>query len=567
MFSGLIFGWQSLSYILSQEGYYADLCSEDQRRNVSSSDWLTQNHKKISPGYGMADLRNSSQYLGNGSAALHVISFTNYESIFFPSNKTTNSSNSSDSSEYICPQQQQQLHRIYTVCLSVMFVITVPAGTLTDWYGPRVTRVICALSFSIAGISWFFLSRERPWLIYVACIFMVCGGAVSYLAFVQFSASVFDKYQATVIGMQSGAWNASASMMLLFKLIYDSRISHFSIQKCIAIYHGIAAILILFTSCTLISSKRGSDDMSKSNPSTAMAKNSKESDQILSKKNLENVELYPDENSKTEPQTSCKESQPLLGDKNIRDMVMYSEEKTDVEKLKIAPSPTQMRDSLKRELLGIFFSQSYFWLLWFYTLSGLKIIFYIGSFRNLILQQTASKNELSKYIDALGSIQFLGIVFAPLLGPYIDGKCKRNSVKRIKNVERMFQAKVKRCGTALAIINSVGIVQEVTTLLPNLKVQYLSMLSLVMFRAFCDAIICAYVAITFPAKHFGKLVSTATLISGVITFFQDPLLSLMENNLDGNPFWIHVGLLILNTTLYGKCVYVWRKLGSKLDSD
>ena len=568
IFSGLIFGWNSLSYILSQEGYYADLCSEDQQRNASSFDWQTQNHSKISSSYGTADWRNSSQYLENGSTTLHFILLTDYKGISFSGNKLTNSSNNSDSSEYRCPQQQQQLHRIFIVTLTIMFVVTVPAGILTDSYGPRVTRVICALFFSIAGISWFFLSKERPWLIYVACIFMACGGGASYLAIVQFCSFAFHKYQATVIGMQSGAWNASASVLLLFKQIYDSKINHLSIQKCIAIYYGIAALLILLTSCTLISSKRESDEMSKSNPSTAMAKKSKTSDQILSEKNPENAAIHSNETNKTEPQTSCKESQPLLGDKNLRDMAMYSEDKTDVEKLQIAPSPlTQMRGSLKRELLRIFFSQPYFWLLWFYVLSGLKISFYIASFHNLILQRTASKNELSKYVDAFGSIQFLGIAFAPLLGPYIDGKCKRNSVKQIKNVERMFQAKIKRCGTAVAIISSVGIIQEVATLLPNLKVQYLSILSLVMFRAFVDAIVCAYVAITFPPKHFGKLISTATLIAGTILYIQDPLLSLMENNLNGNPFWIHVGLLILNTTLYGKCAYVWRKLGSKLDSD
>ena len=180
----------------------------------------------------------------------------------------------------------------------------------------------------------------------------------------------------------------------------------------------------------------------------------------------------------------------------------------------------------------------------------MKYSFYISSFNNLITHQTKNNDTVvSHYISHFGTIQLTSVTFAPIFGPYIGGhlmscKSKQNSNDPLSKQEDTFK-NLKRCAVAICITDFIGVILELTCLLPVLEAQYISMFSQVVLRGFLYALSFSYMAITMPARHYGKLLSTAFIIARIFSCIQYPLLSIVENQFNGDPFWIHVGLLIL----------------------
>ena len=111
-----------------------------------------------------------------------------------------------------CPKQHRALNMIFITVNMATRIAAVLSGWLTDAFGPRITRLTAVMIFTLAGISWFFLNIDRPWIIYLASIFMSTGVYMSYFALQQCNAFVFDKYQATALGLQSGALDSSAAI-------------------------------------------------------------------------------------------------------------------------------------------------------------------------------------------------------------------------------------------------------------------------------------------------------------------------------------------------------------------
>ena len=78
------------------------------------------------------------------------------------------------------------------------------------------------------------------------------------------------------------------------------------------------------------------------------------------------------------------------------------------------------------------------------------------------------------------------------------------------------------------------------------------MLCQVALRAFVFSINFSYLAVAMPLEHYGKLVSCLLITGSTFSAFQYLLLALMEGPLNADPFWIHVGLLIISFTVYGQ---------------
>ena len=62
----------------------------------------------------------------------------------------------------------------------------------------------------------------------------------------------------------------------------------------------------------------------------------------------------------------------------------------------------------------------------------------------------------------------MGVVFAPLLGPYIDKNPRNQTVASFEDYRAW---KIKRCGIALAITNTLNVLMGAVVLIPILEVQ------------------------------------------------------------------------------------------------
>ena len=209
--AGPLYGWTSLVYILREEGYYGHLCSTLEQSQFNQNCTISINE-------------TCTQLLANGP--------------FRP----------------ICPEQEQKLNAVYVIIVLTL-TATVPAGLITEYHGPRACRIICAMLFLVSGVCWVSLTKDSPYLIYIASLSLSVGGIMSMFLMVQLSAVVYNKYKATVLGFANGAKDASASVLLIFKLLYDSNAS-LSFQWCLTIYCWIVATLSILASFTLVPSRK-----------------------------------------------------------------------------------------------------------------------------------------------------------------------------------------------------------------------------------------------------------------------------------------------------------------------
>ena len=180
--------------------------------------------------------------------------------------------------------------------------------------------------------------------------------------------------------------------------------------------------------------------------------------------------------------------------------------------------------------------------------------FYVSSFDNLITKQFLSHS-------AFVAIQFFCHIFASLTGPHLDGQWIRKGHDNEMSLASRTFAKMKRYATAFAVTDTTGILLELISLVPVLEIQYISMLCQVALKAFVFSINYSSLAVVIPMEHYGKLASCVLIRGATFSALQYLLLELMEGPLNGDPFWIHVGLLIISFTAYGKTIhcYLWTK--------
>ena len=596
--AGPLYGWTSLVYILREEGYYGHLCSTLEQSQFNQYQNCTISINKT-----------STQLLGNGP--------------FRP----------------ICPEQEQKLNAVYVIVVLTP-TATVPAGLITEYHGPRACRIISAMLFLVSGVCWASLTKDSPYLIYIASLLLSVGGITSMFPMVQLSAVVYNKYKATVLGFANGAKDASASVLLIFKLLYDSNAS-LSFQWCLTIYCWIVATLSIFASFTFVPSKKEFTTFvaaSETVLKTANETQESDSETQVTVETLYNSEGYEaprsvhagseqeeasykadkdsyveagDKPNKSAQNTHARVSLNFLehwddviknasteGDKSEirqnrvdisvkakihaahgREYGSIDNWYADASEAQTHSDPNQSyleksseeQKATNTNLKSLFLSQIYIWTLWIVSFSMLRISFFVSSFDNLITQQSLDHKVLSRYTNAFGIIQFFGIAFSPLTGPYLDGRWTRKGHrKEMSSASRTFD-KMKRYATAFAVTNTTGILLELISVIPVLEIQYISMLCQVALRAFVFSINFSYLAVVMPLEHYGKLVSCVLITGSTFSALQYLLLELMEGPLNADPFWIHVGLLIISFTVYGQPIhcYSWtkRKYGTLIDTE
>ena len=422
--AGPLYGWTSLVYILREEGYYGHLCSA---------------------------LEQSSQFDQN--CTIHI-------------NKTCTQLQADGPFRPSCPEQEQKLNGVYVIAVLTL-TATVPAGLITEYHGPRTCRIISAVLFLVSGICWVSLTKDSPYLIYIASLSLSVGGITSMFPMVQLSAVVYDKYKATVLGFANGAKDASASVLLIFKLLYDSNAS-LSFQWCLTIYCWVVATLSILASFTQIASETQKSDSgtqltaetlyhSESHEAPRSVHAGSQQEQASFKADKDSNVEAGDKLNKSAQNTHARVSLNLL--EHVDDVIINTSTEGDKSEIKQNRPGISVTNSVKAtihaadgradasidnryadvseaqarsdsnqsyleksaveqkttniDLKSLFLSAIYIWTLWIVSFSMLRMYFFVSSFDNLITQQSSDHKVLSQYTNAFGIIQFLGIVFAP----------------------------------------------------------------------------------------------------------------------------------------------------------
>ncbi|XP_068596466.1 solute carrier family 43 member 3b [Brachionichthys hirsutus] len=161
-FSGAMFGWASLVFVLKTEGYFSYLC-------VNTTD------------------ANATRVLD-------------------------------------CSGQEEQFSNIFTVSSFLINFLTLPNGFIFDWFGTTVARLVGIPLYTVGTLMFAFATPATSNLLFAALPFLAVGGIMLLVTNMQVG-NLFGSRRSTIITLYNGAFDSSSAVFLVIKILHESGIS------------------------------------------------------------------------------------------------------------------------------------------------------------------------------------------------------------------------------------------------------------------------------------------------------------------------------------------------------
>ncbi|XP_026855115.2 solute carrier family 43 member 1a isoform X1 [Electrophorus electricus] len=424
-----------------------------------------------------------------------------------------------------CVAQDEMLNLGFTIGSFLLSAATLPLGILMDRYGPRPLRLLgsACFAFSCAVIS---VSAYQPKvlsaLIFLALSLNGFGGICLTFTSLMLP-NMFGSLSSTVMSLMIGSYASSAVTFPGVKLIYGAGVSFTVIMWVWAVL----AVLV-FINCFLnwpvepfptpeemeMSVRRVCSGQAPQNPTLTSSG--------------EKLEEKP-----------YQVTEPLTGTGPA------------------APPSIPFRRSV--------FSPIFLWSLITMGMTQLRIMFFMGAMNKMLefiithddphLPEEILKKAEEKvgfYSSIFGTLQLLCLLTCPLIGYIMDWKMKECEEKtdhcgtplkpkRDRNIQKLTNAL-----KAFSLTNLLLFLFGVTSLIDNLPLQILSFILHTMVRGFIHSCCGGLYAAVYPSNHFGTLTGLQSLISAIFALLQQPLFIAMLGPLNGDPYWINMGLLIFS---------------------
>ncbi|XP_041654001.1 solute carrier family 43 member 1a [Cheilinus undulatus] len=432
-----------------------------------------------------------------------------------------------------CVDQEEMLNLGFTIGSFLLSATTLPLGILMDKFGPRPIRLVGSSCFGMSCVMMA-VSAYDPHvlsaLIFLALSLNGFGGIC--LTFTSLTLpNMFGALSSTVMSLMIGSYASSAVTFPGVKLIYDAGVSF---QVIMWMWAGLAGFV--FFNCLLNWPAEGFPTP----------------DEVDYSKILTLQEL---------PQSDQKGAAERLSEKNgdIRHSTEKLPNGTDV-----APNSVPFRRSV--------FSPIFLWSLVTMGMSQLRIIFFMGAMNKMLEFMVThgdphppeelvieAEEKVSFYSSIFGTLQLLCLATCPLIGYIMDWRMKEcDDEKTVASATEKRQTsgpkrdrkiqKVTNAMRAFILTNVLLLVFGGCCLIDNLPLQILTFILHTMVRGFIHSCCGGLYAAVYPSNHFGTLTGLQSMISAVIALLQQPLFIAMVGPLQGDPYWINLGLLIVSLT-------------------
>ncbi|XP_074530642.1 solute carrier family 43 member 1a [Halichoeres trimaculatus] len=428
-----------------------------------------------------------------------------------------------------CVDQEEMLNLGFTIGSFLLSATTLPLGILMDKFGPRPIRLMGSSCFGLS-CAMMAVSAYDPHvlsaLIFLALSLNGFGGIC--LTFTSLTLpNMFGALSSTVMSLMIGSYASSAVTFPGVKLIYDAGVSF---QVIMWMWAGLAGFV--FFNCFLNWPAEGFPTP----------------DEVDYSKILTLQEL---------PSSDQKGVSERLSEKN--GAVTHSTEKLPDGK-DSAPNAIPFRRSV--------FSAIFLWSLVTMGMSQLRIIFFMGAMNKMLEFMVThgeahpseqlvieAEENVSFYSSIFGTLQLLCLATCPLIGYIMDWRMKEcedetatatekrqiSAPKRDRKIQKLTNAM-----RAFILTNLLLLAFGCCCLIDNLPLQILTFILHTMVRGFIHSCCGGLYAAVYPSNHFGTLTGLQSMISAVIALLQQPLFIAMVGPLEGDPYWINLGLLIFS---------------------
>ncbi|KAM6939589.1 solute carrier family 43 member 3a [Xenentodon cancila] len=450
-FAGVVFGYASLVFVLKKDGYFGDLCASDPDSNSTLP-------------------------------------------------------------ETGCRSQDEQFSLVFTIASFLNNFLNLVNGYLFDRFGTMATRLLGISLYTTGTLLVAFTSAAFSQMLFPALSCIAVGGILLLMTNMQVG-NLFAAHRSTIITLYNGAFDSSAAVFFIIKVLYERGIS-------------LHASFLFLSFCSIIHVARTFLLMPKTHIPYPLPQ-CYTYGVSCGKANTYNVEQI--EKMREAKQTV---SQEFAGRNDaVRE---GGTEIEDVEKGLIFVCSVR---SFRSCVLSWFFLWHLVWL----SIMQLRHYLFIGTLNPMLSRLAHNDPDLvSQYTNAFAVTQLCGVLCAPWNGLILD----RHKGKPRAAGETEQEADLRSSCLSLFLTSLQCLLFSVSASVPILPLQYLTFILQVLNRSFLYGGNAAFISITFPACHFGKLYGLVMSLSAVISLLQYPCFALVKGALQGDPFYVKARLSV-----------------------
>ncbi|XP_020023221.1 large neutral amino acids transporter small subunit 3 isoform X1 [Castor canadensis] len=496
-FSAVLLGWGSLLIMLKKEGFYSSLCPAKNRTNT------TQDGQHQWPS---------------------------------------------------CDQQDNMLNLGFTIGSFLLSATTLPLGILMDRFGPRPLRLVGSACFAASCTLIALASRDTEVLSPLIFLALSLNGFAGIcLTFTSLTLpNMFGNLRSTFMALMIGSYASSAITFPGIKLIYDAGVPFMVIMFT---WSGLACLI--FLNCAL------------NWPTEAFPAPEEVN---YTRKKIKLIGLALDHKVTgdrfythvTNVGQRLSQKAPSL-EEGADTFISSQDVRGTSENLPEKSVP--FRKSLC--------SPIFLWSLLTMGMTQLRVIFYMAAMNKMLEYlitrgQKHETNELRQkvaetvgfYSSIFGAMQLLCLLTCPLIGYIMDwrikdcvdtptegtalGDARDGAATKPTRPRYLKIQKLTNAINAFTLTNFLLMGFGITCLINNLHLQLVTFVLHTMVRGFFHSACGGLYAAVFPSNHFGTLTGLQSLISAVVALLQQPLFMAMVGPLQGEPFWVNMGLLLLS---------------------